>query len=555
MKHLRLIIILALPWSVISAARTDRVPHYKVTRQNIEQLSPAMQGNFAGLQYLLNGYQTRQFMRLKTDDERKDWLRIFWRLRDPTPTTKKNEMMVEHNIRVLLAREFFRSKKWPGWDKRGEVFIRYGPPEYRGKIYGDVTLRGVDPPGELWYYFRHNMLVSFENFGLKGEFIYAIDPLGPEVNFSPEFTEFLLYDTNSSLGQKIPQQYLETFSTPTGMEPFEIFRSNDPLREDAYRLAKPRELQEALDAIGDPEIIEMLPKDVSAVFHHDRIREVSNNFEIVLEETPSSYPFNFRDNSLPFYFGIDQFKGGKTKTRVEVQVEMPIVVEQGGFEEIFRVEVVVWDPQFNEIERKGRDLVLRTGPEVTNWQNLIPTQLTLSLDPGYYRIAISVTSKKTGRSSSYKTNVTCRPVGRLLAMSDILFARRISTATQPSIFTRGALEVVPHPVRAYNVNGRLPIYFEVYNLSPDTRGITTYTVEYKIIPHKKDKKRFWKRFGETTPVVASKFQHSSYGRDDVQHITVNTDNLSSGSYDFLITLTDDLTGEIAFKKGTFSLIN
>ncbi|MCZ6765505.1 MAG: hypothetical protein O7D32_01100, partial [bacterium] len=139
--------------------------------------------------------------------------------------------------------------------------------------------------------------------------------------------------------------------------------------------------------------------------------------------------------------------------------------------------------------------------------------------------------------------------------SDILFARRISIATQPSIFTRGALEIVPHPVRAYNLNGRLPIYFEVYNLSPDTRGITTYTVEYKIIPHTKDKKRFWKQFGETPPVVASKFQHSSYGKDDIQHITVNTDNLSSGSYDFLITLTDDLTGEIAFKKGTFSLID
>jgi len=555
MKHIRLILILAGLAFAASVVRADRIPSYKIKRQEIERLSPAMQSNFAGLQYLLNGYQSRQFLLLETDAEREEWLRIFWQQRDPTPTTDTNEMMIEHNIRVLLASRSFKSKKWPGWDKRGEVFIRYGPPEYRGKIYGEVTLGGVNPPGELWYYFRHNMLVSFENFGLRGEYIYAIDPLGPEVNFSPELTEFLLYDTNESLGQQIPQQYLETFSTPTGLEPFEVFRSNDPLREEAYRLSRPNEIREALDAIGDPEDIEMLPKDVSSVFHQDQIREVANNFEIVLEETPSSYPFNFQDNSLPFYFGIDQFKGGETITRVEVQVEVPVAVERGGFVETFHVEVVAWDPEYNEVQRKDRDLVLRTGPEVVDWENLLPTQVTLSLEPGYYRVAISVTSEKTGRSSAFTTGVTCQPVGRLLAMSDILFARRISEATQPSIFTRGALEIIPHPVHAYNLNGRLPIYFEVYNLSPDTRGVTTYTVEYKIIPHTKDKQRFWKRFSETPPVVSSKFQHSGYGSEDVQHITVNTDNLSNGSYDFLITLTDDLTGEIAFKKGTFSLVN
>ena len=43
------------------------------------------------------------------------------------------------------------------------------------------------------------MLISFENFALKGEYIYSIDPLGAAEKLSPEFAEFLLYDTQNDM--------------------------------------------------------------------------------------------------------------------------------------------------------------------------------------------------------------------------------------------------------------------------------------------------------------------------------------------------------------------
>jgi GWxTD domain-containing protein len=349
-------LLVVLPTGVYPGAK-----EYKVSREELDRMLPGMRETFAGLQYLLNPYQTRQFLSLPTDDQRGVWIERFWNQRDPSPTAPENEMEVEHNIRVKLAREAYTSKKWPGWDKRGEVFIRYGPPNYRGKVWADISVRGMEPPGELWFYTRHNMLVSFQNFGLEGEFIYSIDPLGPQAKFSPELTEFLLYDTSTALSQQIPQQYLEYYSAPAyAPVPVTIV----PGREEAFRMDRPRELDPAIDALMDPDRIDMVPRNVMNIFQRDQIREVANNFEIVLEETPSSYPFNFEQKELPFYFAVDQFRGGPETNRVDISIELPVVIDKEGgsvTNETYHAEMVIWDADYKEIARLAPTLMSRNG--------------------------------------------------------------------------------------------------------------------------------------------------------------------------------------------------
>jgi GWxTD domain-containing protein len=539
---------LALP-----AVARGEPPGYKFGQREIERMSPELQRTFAGLQYLLIPHQSKQFLSLADDARRIEWIRRFWIQRDPTPTTPENEMEIEHNIRVKLAGEFYGSKKWPGWDKRGEVFIRYGPPNYRGKVWAEVGLRGVEPPGELWYYARHNMLVSFQNFGLKGEYIYAIDPMGAASNFSPELTEFLLYDANESLSQKIPQQYLEYYSAP----PYASLPASVTGREAAIMLSRERVLDSSIDALMDPDRVDMLPSNVAEVFQKDQIREVANNFEIALKETPSSYPFNFEQKPVPFYFAVDQFKGGSASNRVDVSIELPVLIDATdprSMDETYHAEVVLWDADYAEVARKERDIAVRADADVRQWASLVPTQLTFGLPRGYYRMGVSMKGEKTGRSTSYRTTLECEPYGSRLAVSDILFARSIGPAESPSVFSRGALEVVPHPLRAYSRSFPMPIYFEIYNLSLDQRGVSSYTLEYKIVPHTQEKRAFWERFEKETPVVASKFQSSGVGADETRQLLIRTENLSTGAFDFLITLTDDRTQQVVFQKGTFSLV-
>ncbi|MBM3264320.1 MAG: tetratricopeptide repeat protein [candidate division Zixibacteria bacterium] len=53
-----------------------------------------------------------------------------WRASDPIPETGDNERLEEHCRRVAYARRHFGRGMWP-WDRRGEVYIRYGEPASR----------------------------------------------------------------------------------------------------------------------------------------------------------------------------------------------------------------------------------------------------------------------------------------------------------------------------------------------------------------------------------------------------------------------------------------
>jgi GWxTD domain-containing protein len=548
------VFILTLLVCAAAAAADGRTPRHKVEQRDVQKLPPGMREAFAGLHYLLNAHQVRQFMSLPDDGARREWIELFWRLNDPTPTTPENEMRTEHLVRVGLAREYFPSGTWPGWDRRGEVFVRYGPPDFRGKIYGEVTVRRFYPPGELWYYRRHDMLVSFQQSGREGEYIYSIDPLGTAEKMSPDLAEYLLYDTNEGLAKKIPQDLLEFYTAP---ERDEIYRTlGEPQRETSYLMSKPRELPENIDALMDPNLPYTLPKDISAAFHKDKIKTVANNFEIVIEDTPSSYPFNFNREELPFFFGVDRFRGGEETNRVELQVEVPVNLEAGGsLEETFQVRAVLWDSGFDEVARASRDIVLRAAPRDAQWANLLPTQMTFSVDRGYYRLAVSVRGEASGRESSYTTSFSTERFGPELALSDILFARSIAQAEEPSIFTRGPLEVIPHAYRVYSRSFALPLYFEIYNLALDERGVASFRIQYKIIPQSPRKKSLRERFSQTPPVAASEFESSGYDRHEPQYIFVRTDNLPKGPYEVLITVTDAISKETAYRKGTFSIVD
>jgi GWxTD domain-containing protein len=59
--------------------------------------------------------------------DRLSFVRRFWQKRDPSPATKENERRVEHYRRLIYSMQNFSEVRKP-WDRRGEVYIRYGEP-------------------------------------------------------------------------------------------------------------------------------------------------------------------------------------------------------------------------------------------------------------------------------------------------------------------------------------------------------------------------------------------------------------------------------------------
>jgi len=179
-----------------------------------------------------------------------------------------------------------------------------------------------------------------------------------------------------------------------------------------------------------------------------------------------------------------------------------------------------------------------------------------TLPENYYRLAVSMTELSTGNTSHYRSNLETRDYSAGLVISDVLFASKIEQATGQSPFNRGAIEVVPHPTRRYaESGGSVPVYFEVYNLGTGVDDRTQYTVEYRIVPHSSQKSGFWNTFDGDDPVVSSQFTASGYRRDETQYVTFNTENLDDGIYDFLVTVRDQTTQDVAFRRSTFRIVD
>ncbi|MFB6274370.1 MAG: GWxTD domain-containing protein, partial [Salinibacter sp.] len=93
----------------------------------------------------------------------------WWRSNDPLPATKRNERLTEHIRRVNHSRRQFGCSGTPcqpeGWDERGTVYVRFGPPTRRESVtyneadfnldvfrFGVPVSRHDFPDNELWTY-------------------------------------------------------------------------------------------------------------------------------------------------------------------------------------------------------------------------------------------------------------------------------------------------------------------------------------------------------------------------------------------------------------------
>ena len=98
--------------------------------------------------YIIAPRERDVFLALKTDRERDIFIEAFWKQRDPSPGTERNEFKEEHYRRLEYANAFYgRSTPLPGWKTdRGRIYIILGPPK-NIESYDQVT--NVFPDGNL----------------------------------------------------------------------------------------------------------------------------------------------------------------------------------------------------------------------------------------------------------------------------------------------------------------------------------------------------------------------------------------------------------------------
>ena len=118
------------------------------------------------LRYIASERELR-LLRSAPEERRLSFFRQFWASRDPSPGTKRNEVMIEYYRRVAYANEMFSIPQLDGWaTDRGEVYLTLGLPDF---VERSEFGRGSNP-AQVWVYNSERLQLLFEDDSGFGDF-------------------------------------------------------------------------------------------------------------------------------------------------------------------------------------------------------------------------------------------------------------------------------------------------------------------------------------------------------------------------------------------------
>jgi GWxTD domain-containing protein len=110
------------------------------------------------LAFIATSAEIEQLRSLPVEQQAAGW-EAFWRRRDPTPETGRNEAMIEFFRRVHYAEEHFQGFG-PGWrSDMGRIYIKLGPADQ----VESRPATAQSPQQEIWYYNRPYRRLVFED--------------------------------------------------------------------------------------------------------------------------------------------------------------------------------------------------------------------------------------------------------------------------------------------------------------------------------------------------------------------------------------------------------
>jgi GWxTD domain-containing protein len=524
-------------------------PHFRGdSTRTVHQLDDSLRTAFQGLQPLLAPELQTQFLGLSSDSLRAEWLRRYWRLRDPTPTTPENERRAEHERRVAHARREFAWKEPPHWDERGSIFIAFGAPDSVVETLSDVEEGvGFVPSHQEWLYLDERWVVEFEQPRPQGPWVLGRS--SARLSHRPDLVER-------------DKRRLGMTGKPMAASDYEALGDVLGLQDDRTLLAE-----------GDFE-----GQDRSITAHEVRTdlrarnllrkrREALVRAQHQIETGGERFVLRGQaKRSIWYVFDVDVFKGPPGRQRVEVHYQFNLADLEFAWKDSiyaasYRVEGVLYD---RDVREAARDTYVETvkSPEfrATMAAQLIPGQLVFDVPEGTYRLGIRFVDQQSGAEGAYVTDIEVpRLDGRELALSDIQMASRIVFAGDDwrSRFVKKDRLVVPNPIGAYQRDKQLTGYVEIYGLELDPAGVCHYEITYSILPRTAGRPPGWTPAEGSLqrPFVRSTFKGDGGTRDLVEDLRIEIGSLASDAYDLVLTVRDLVSNAEATSRSSFSIVD
>jgi GWxTD domain-containing protein len=408
--------------------------------------------------YIIDSEEQAAFNRLKTDEEREQFIEAFWLRRDPSPDSVDNEFRDEYYRRIVLANEKYTSGI-PGWKTdRGRILIMHGEPdEVETHAMGGTYLRDIEEGGgrtstfpfERWRY-RHidnignNVILEFVDSSMSGEYRLEFDPAAkdallhvPGVGLT-EYEERMGLDKADRLNRSVAKA-----GNPLGQDT----RVSDFDRLDQYYkiLTPPSVKFKDLEAIVTKRLSQnLLPFDYRADVY--KMTETASLVPITIQVAYKNLTFKEETSSdgTKFMRANGRFEGqvsklsGKVIERIDDAFDLTVMAAQ------FRPD------------------------------GIAVHQKVLNLPPGGpYRLFLAVNDAKSNNTGTVDKRLEVKrfPEDNLSSSALVLadFIDKLPDRTVGAQFQIGSLKVRPSVRREFRQDQNMFVFLQVYGLKLDEK--------------------------------------------------------------------------------------
>ena len=141
MRSILVVILIGLVAFSVSNAQSLPIPYQKWLDEDVA--------------YIIEPWETTAFLALRTNAEREQFIKEFWRRRDPTPESEENEYREGYFKRIAYANQHFAFGAVAGWRAdRGRVYILFGEPSERETTASGEIWKYKSPPDHIFEFVR-----------------------------------------------------------------------------------------------------------------------------------------------------------------------------------------------------------------------------------------------------------------------------------------------------------------------------------------------------------------------------------------------------------------
>jgi GWxTD domain-containing protein len=470
--------------------------------------------------YIVAPRERTVFLALQTDRERDIFIEAFWKQRDPSPGTERNEFKEEHYSRLEYANSVYgRSTPLPGWKTdRGRIYIILGPPK---NIESYDHVMNVFPT-EIWFYLGDSDLglptgfnvIFFKRAGTGDYVLYSPTDDGPQSLIADSMGDYRdereAYQALKKLEPNLARQTLSLIPGDATQPGYESMASN---RLMATIFASP---QQKVD-----------------VDYADAILKYKDFVEV-------EYTANYISSEVQ----VQVIQDDQGTFFVHYSIEpAKVSVEEAGekYEVRFRLTGRVSDVAGRTIYQFDKDFPFSlTAAQLEDVRSKsISIQDAFPLIPGSYNFDILLKNTLSKEFTGAGVKVVVPEPADTARMSPLLLAygaeNRPSPARERVPFKTGDEQLLCQARKSFMQSDSLVLFFQLYGLTKDLR--TSGTLRYEFL---REDKEFLSRTGKVPA-----------GTNVVDVLPLST--FPPGYYQVRVSLLDGQGREAAWAKENFEV--